>query len=199
MGAPGSEHAVLMESSVGLRRVDPKDAAARRDHAVEQLELLDPASADWEIELSPVTAIVVDALLHADAATLDELVEPLRHAHVDLSDAQGHGGAITGYVAALLSAVDVALERLPDPSQFDVAEDSQAERMLIALSAQSLTSKEVMERLKTGDSQVSRVGRTLLAAGLVRQRRVGRVATWELTPTGRELLQRTTAKRRGRR
>lgn len=191
----GDEYAA-MESSVGLQRVDVTDAVARGEHAVELLELLDTRSGTWEVELSAVTALVVDALLHADAATLDALVEPLRHAEVDVSSVEGHGREISGYLAALLSAVDVALERLPDPSDFAIAEDSQAQRMLDALDEQPLTSQELVERLQTGDSQISRVGRTLLAAGLVNQRRAGRVAIWEATPRGRKLVQRDQNRRR---
>lgn len=185
-----------MESSVGLRRVDAADAAARGDHAVELLEVLDARSGEWEVELSAVTALVVDALLEADAATLDVLAEPLRHAEVDASGAEGHGREISGYLAALLAAVDVALERLPDPSEFALAEDSQAHRMLDALCEQAMTSQQLVERLQTGDSQISRVGRTLLAAGLVRQRRAGRVAIWEATPRGRNLVHRDSDERR---
>jgi len=195
-GVGSGDEDAAMESSVGLRRVDAKDAAARGEHAVELLDVLDARSGDWEVELSAVTAIVVDALLHADAATLDALAEPLRHAGVDVAGAKGHGREISGYLAALLSAVDVALERLPDPSEFALAEDSQAQRMLDALDERPLTSQELVERLQTGDSQVSRVGRTLLAAGLVNQRRAGRVAIWEATPRGRKLVQRSPDQQR---
>jgi DNA-binding MarR family transcriptional regulator len=96
---------------------------------------------------------------------------------------------MTGYLAALLSAIDLALARLPDRSEFALAEDSHARRMLEALNTErSLTSQELVGRLQTSDSQLSRVGRILLAAGLVVQRRAGRVAIWELAPRGRELI-----------
>jgi DNA-binding transcriptional ArsR family regulator len=176
-----------MDPSDGARA--PDDVAVRRDVAINRLARLSPADEHWESIASPVAMTVVDALLHADVATLEQLAEPLRHAAADFSDSDEHGPEIRGYLLGLLSATRWALERLPDPAQFELLEDSQARRMLDALTTSaSLTSQELRTQLDTGDSQVSRTGRMLLAGGLVVQRRAGRVAIWELTPRGRTLM-----------
>jgi DNA-binding transcriptional ArsR family regulator len=186
-----------MDLPVGLRSADAADVIARRDAALEWLDRLDPASDRWEIELSPVTSTIVEAALHNDAATLETLVDPLRLAVAGLHEGSGHAWQIEGYLRALLDAVAVALQRLPDPAEFELLEDSQAGRMLEALQHGALTSAQLQTAIGTGPSQLSRVGRTLLAAGLLVQRRAGRVAIWEIAPRGRQLLERVHERRRG--
>jgi DNA-binding transcriptional ArsR family regulator len=191
------EHAAAMDQPGGPGVGDAEDVVARRDVALEWLERADPAGGDWEQQLSPVLTVVVDALLHADTGTLRELAEPLRRAAVDLGEGPGEAREMHGYLIALLDSIRLALNRLPDPGDFALAQDSHAGQMLEALSrGVPLTSAELRERLGTSDSHLSRVGRTLLAAGLVVQRRAGRVAIWELTPRGRQVLH-AEAERRG--
>jgi DNA-binding transcriptional ArsR family regulator len=167
--------------------------AARRDVVLEWLGKLDPAQDDWEAALAPVTMTVIDALLAADAATLQELADPLRDALAGLFDDRGHAREIRGYLLGALAATRWGLRRLPEPADFEFASDSHAAQMLEALRlSTSLTSSDLSERLGTSSSQLSRVGRTLLARGLVVQRRAGRFAIWELSPRGRQALRRDT-------
>jgi hypothetical protein len=77
---------------------------------------------------------------------------------------------------------------VPDLVDFALAADSHARQFLSALYPdRALSSSDLKRGLHTSDSQVSGVGGTLLAAGLVVQRRAGRVAIWELAPRGRVL------------
>jgi DNA-binding transcriptional ArsR family regulator len=165
------------------------DAAARHEVVVEWLANLDPGSERWESDLAPVTLTVVDALLHADAETLQEIADPLRDALAGLFAADGHAREIRGYLLGALASVRLGLQRLPDPTDIELAADSHAGAMLKALETGApLTSSELRDRLETSDSQLSRVGRNLLARGLVVQRRAGRRAIWELSPRGRQVL-----------
>jgi DNA-binding transcriptional ArsR family regulator len=168
---------------------DTDDIAARRDVALEWLAKLDPASDSWEADLAPVTMTMIDALLDADAATLQELAEPLRDALADLFADGGHAGEIRGYLLGALAATRWGLRRLPDPADVEFAGDSHAGQMLETLSHHaSLTSSDLRKQLGTSESQLSRVGRNLLARGLVMQRRAGRYAIWELSPQGRQVV-----------
>jgi hypothetical protein len=162
---------------------------ARRDVVLEWLSNLDPEGDAWESTLSPVAMTVVDALLAADGATLQELTDPVRDALVALFDDGAHAREVRGYLTAMLAIIRWGLQRLPDPGATDIDRDTHAWKLLTALSdAPRLSSAELRERLRTNDSQVSRVGRQLLAHGLVAQRRAGRTAVWELTPRGHQLL-----------
>jgi hypothetical protein len=165
-------------------------AQARRDVVQDWLRRLDPEKKRWDEDLSPVVMTVVDALLHADAATLQAIGEPARDALADLFDDAPHAREARGYLLAVLAMARWGLERLPDPSDVQLVRDSHAWRLLEALEGREpLSSSDLRARLGTSDSQVSRTGRQLLAYGLVNQRRAGRTAVWELTPRGRQLLE----------
>lgn len=147
---------------------------------------VDADSASWEADLSAVSMLVVDSLLHGDAGTLAQVPDPVRDALAKLYDAGGRAREIRGYLLAVLAVTRLGLERLPDPLAVHVTPDSHAAKALTALAAgKPLSSNELQRKLGTSASQVSRVGRQLLADGLVVQRRSGRTASWEITPRGR--------------
>jgi hypothetical protein len=167
----------------------PADVPARSDVVREWLGQIDAGSADWESTLSPVAMSLVDALLDADAASLQEMSDPVRDALADLFDDAEHTRELRGYLLAMLAVTRWGLQRLPDPDALAIDRDTQAWKMLVELGkGSSVSSGELRQRLRTNESQVSRVGRQLLAAGLVAQRRIGRTATWELTPRGRQVM-----------
>lgn len=172
-----------------LRGVASRDVAARRDVALGALARLDASDADWERTASPLSFVIVEALLQADAVTLGAITDPLRHAVVDISDDAAHGLELRGYLTALHSVAFEALERLPSPHEFAFAPESHSAQFLRALAPdRTLKSSELKQRLATSDSQLSRTGRALLGAGLVVQQRAGRTAMWELTPRGRQAV-----------
>jgi DNA-binding MarR family transcriptional regulator len=171
---------------VGGRGGSPTTA---RLPALDRLADLDPMSSSWEPELSAITLDFVDALLEADVDALEQAADPLRDELARLFDDQGHVREIRGWLLALLALTRWGVQRLPATAELELAQNTQAWRFLTALGrSQPLGSSELREQLGTSDSQVSRVGRDLIARGLVVQRRLGRHAHWELTPRGRKLL-----------
>ena len=172
--------------STELANVSEVAATERRDLVLQWLEGLDPEGDSWEAELSAVTMVMVDSLLHGDARTLQEIGDPVRDALAQLFDAGGRVREVRGYLLALLAMARLGLERMPDPLAVEFPVGSHAAKALQALAAgKPLSSGELEKALDTSASQVSRVGRNLLAHGLVVQRRSGRTVTWEITPRGR--------------
>jgi DNA-binding transcriptional ArsR family regulator len=182
-----------------LADIGEAGATERRDLIVEWLEALDPESAGWEAELSAVAMVVVDSLLHSDAQTLQEIGEPVRDTLARLFDGGARVREVRGYLLALLAMTRLGLERLPDPLVVQFPPDSHAAKALQALAAgKPLSSNELQTVLDTSPSQMSRVGRQLLAHGLVVQRRSGRTASWEITPRGRLVAPTPARSRRSR-
>jgi DNA-binding transcriptional ArsR family regulator len=183
--------------STELANVSEVAATERRDLVLQWLDGLDPESDSWEAELSAVAMVVVDSLLHGDARTLQEIGDPVRDALAHLFDAGGRVREVRGYLLALLAMTRLGLERMPDPLAVEFPVGSHAAKALQALAAgKPLSSGELEKALDTSASQVSRVGRHLLAHGLVVQRRSGRTATWEITPRGRLAVPARSRRRR---
>jgi hypothetical protein len=166
------------------------DVDMRREVATRWLGRVDAESNTWQADLAPVTMTLVDALLHGDDGTLQELADPLRDALATMFEDQGHAREIRGYLLGVLEATRWGLRRLPDPGDIEFAKETHAWQMLDCLGHGPLTSSELKERLGTSDSQISRVGRNLLARQMVVQRRAGRVAVWEITARGRQAMER---------
>jgi AcrR family transcriptional regulator len=120
---------------------------------------------------------IVDATLAGDREALGEALAGLRAAPA------GDGAD------ALAAAAQWALERLPGGGAgTSVAAGTHAHRFLGALAGGPLGGAEVREALGTDETQVSRLGRRLLDAGLVTRGKAGRSVRWELSPRGREAL-----------
>jgi predicted transcriptional regulator len=157
--------------------------------ALDRLGALPPDTETWEAELSAVTLGFVDAILEADADALAEASDPLRDYLASLFAAEGHAAEIRGWILALLALTRWALQRLPSTEELAFTRETHASNFLHALEHhEPRGSSDLRQYMNTGHSQVSRVGRELLARGLVVQRRLGREARWELTPRGRLLL-----------
>jgi predicted transcriptional regulator len=140
---------------------------------------------------------IVDALVFADPETLQEVGDPIRDALAKLFNGAGHTREARGYLLAVLAMARLGLERLPDPHAVRLHPESHAASALAALAdGGPLTNQELRDRLQTSASQLSRVGRQLLADGLVVQRRAGRTASWEITPRGRQAVHHKKSARR---
>jgi hypothetical protein len=161
-------------------------------HRVAALELLrdlSPDSNEWEPLLSAVTMTLVDALLGGEVDALEQASDPLRDALASLFEDRGNVREMRGWLLALLEVTRWGLERLPASDELRISRNTQAWRFLQTLSlGQPRNSSYIKDRLDSDASQVSRLGRDLLARGLVLQRRLGREAMWELTPRGRKLV-----------
>jgi hypothetical protein len=164
-------------------------ASGARVVALDRLRELEPDDRAWEAELSAVSLGLVDAILQADVVALESAPDPVRDALARMFEDTGHAREIRGWLLGILAITQWSLQRLPSPSELELGQDSHARRFLDALARSdgSLASGEVRDLLSIDDSQMSRLGRKLLASGLVIQRRIGRTAHWELTPRGRQL------------
>lgn len=163
----------------------PGQPSVRGETITAALESLD-AGRNWEAQLAAVAEVVVDALVRGDAATLAEVPDPVRDALARLFDARGNVREVRGYLVGILAVTRLGLERLPDHFAVAIAPDTHAASVLQTLAGDgTLSGAELRRRLGTSGPQLSRVGRQLLAGGLVVQRRAGREASWEITPRGR--------------
>jgi AcrR family transcriptional regulator len=119
---------------------------------------------------------LVDATLAGDGEALRAALDALRR--------------VDGDAAGTLAAVaQWALERVPgEAEQALVAPGTHAWRFVRALEAGPRGGGQVREAIGTDETQVSRLGRQLLDAGLVTRRKAGRHVTWDLSPRGRRAL-----------
>jgi len=146
---------------------------------------------DWQRNGSALAMVIVDALLDGDAAALQSAVDPLRDHVATLRDPGEATSEARGWLLALLAVLRWGLQRLPSAEDLVLRQETQAREFLEHLRDHGLrSSAQLKEAIGTDDSQISRVGRGLLAAGLVLQRRSGRQAFWELTPRGAQLMRR---------
>lgn len=163
----------------------------------ERLGSINARAAGWDRQLSALTAVLVDTLLAGDTASLQAASDPIRDRLAQLygdEAEQGQGRELRGWLMALLAMTRLGLERLPAPEDLQYQQGTQPFQFLVSLTEErAMASSQIKEALSTGDSQVSRTGRDLIAAGLVLQRRAGRQALWELTPRGRQLVRRLEA------
>jgi hypothetical protein len=175
----------------------PTSGASGALIALDRLHELDPNDTAWETELSAASLGIVDAILHGDIEALEAAPDPLRAALARMFEDAGHAREIRGWLLGMLAFTEWSLQRLPSTAELELGQDSHAHRFLDALTDTDgpLGSADVRDLLGIDDSQMSRLGRKLLASGVVIQRRIGRTAHWELTPRGRQ-LQRQAAEAR---
>ncbi len=92
----------------------------------------------------------------------------------------------------LLGLIDVthwALRRLPSTLQAGPDPSSHAGQFLKAVAERpGLSNQELAMRLGIDETEASRVGRRLLAAGVVWRRKEWRRNAWDITPRGRTCL-----------
>jgi DNA-binding MarR family transcriptional regulator len=183
MGPVTLTHSPLIADSSGAP--DSSRAAAWT-----RLEQIEPGAEGWDRELSALTMVLVDSLLAADTRSLEAISDPLRDRLAALFEGEGAAREMRGWLTGLLAVTRWGLQRLPSATELDLRHNTQAWSFLEALrQGASRSSSELRQVVGTGESQISRVGRDLLARGLVIQRRVGRTALWELTPRGKQLFQ----------
>jgi predicted transcriptional regulator len=137
--------------------------------------------------------LITDASLSADEPTLVEIQDGLQQIYLrylDAADLTGEQREQRGRIRGLINVVHWALRRLPSGLQLNLAPDGHAARLLVAVARQpGLSNKELMDELGTDETEVSRVGRRLLAAGVVWRRKEWRRNAWEITPRGQQYLE----------
>lgn len=161
---------------------DPSQIGSRAAEISEILKgLTEPAATG---RYRALAALIADAALAADETALQQAQDGLQRLHAAQLATNSSGQAEDrGRVLALLDSVDWTLRRLARRAA--VSPQSHAARCLLKLSDYpGLYSGQLSDAVGIDDTQMSRLGRRLLAQGLVRNRRLGKNVSWELTANG---------------
>lgn len=154
---------------------------------------LDPGREVEAARLDSLSLGLVDTVVAADDATLRAALGALREARARAMATDGASEQLMGWLTAAISFAYWGLERVsPESAASEVAPGTHAWKFIEALEqSEALGSGELRELLGVDETEVSRSGRRLLESGLVRRTKAGRQVSWELTPRGRRLVQRT--------
>lgn len=173
----------------------PATGRDRRSQARELLDAMENAKVITEGQFSALGMIITDASLSADEATLVEVQDGLQWLHrnyLDVPHLDGDQRERRGRILGLIDCVQWALRRLPSNLQLKLHPDGHAARFLVAVARrQGISNKQLAAELGTDETEISRVGRRLLAAGVVWKRKEWRQNAWDLTPRGRQYLEET--------
>ncbi|HEX8086810.1 MAG TPA: hypothetical protein VF529_21160 [Solirubrobacteraceae bacterium] len=154
----------------------------------EVLAALEAGPREPEPELESLRLLLVDALLDADDYALRYVVDALHRLHAvwGSRDAASGDAEDRGEVRGLHNVASMALERMvPTAVLAELAPESLMYRMLERVAEEpGCSNDDLMYAFDTDKTQVSRAGRRLTEAGLVRKRRLGRRNAWEPTPRG---------------
>jgi predicted NBD/HSP70 family sugar kinase len=172
------------------------DPVATRDgrHAemVRLMAEMDRVAALSEGHFNALGMLVTDASLAADGRALEAAQDGLqwlyrRYADLDVLDRDDieHRGRLLGHI----DTTHWALRRLPSALQMRLDPQGYAARFLVAVARQpGLSNQQVAATLGVDETEVSRVGRRLLATGVVWRRKQWRHNVWDVTPRGRQYL-----------
>ncbi|MFB4307127.1 hypothetical protein [Actinomadura sp. GTD37] len=171
-------------------------ASADRDRRTEIRRLIDAmehAKVISDGHFSALGMLITDASLSADEPALTECQDGLqwlhRH-HLDADALDGPQREQRGRILGLIDVVHWALKRLPSGLQLALQPDGYAARFLVAVSRrQGMSNQQLAAELGADETEVSRVGRRLLSAGVVWRRKEWRHNAWDLTPRGRHYLE----------
>ena len=94
-----------------------------------------------------------------------------------------------GRTLGLIDVTQWALRRLPANLHLSLSPDSHATRFLLAVAARpGLSNGDLARLLGVDETEISRIGRRLMAAGVVWRRKEWRRNLWDVTPRGRQYL-----------
>ncbi|WUI01713.1 hypothetical protein OHR68_07810 [Spirillospora sp. NBC_00431] len=170
--------------------------ASDRDRRTEVRRLIDSmehAKVISDGHFSALGMLITDASLNADEPALVECQDGLQWLHrhyLDIEKLDGPQREQRGRILGLIDVVHWALKRLPSGLQLALQPDGHAARFLIAVSRrQGMSNKELAAELRTDETEISRVGRRLLSAGVVWRRKEWRHNAWDISPRGRQYLE----------
>ena len=136
--------------------------------------------------------LVNDATLAADAPALQAAQDGLQWLCRRYPDTEGDridGSEHRGRLLGLIDVTHWALRRLPTNLQLSLSPDSHATRFLMAVARRpGLSNRDLAAELHVDDTEISRIGRRLMAAGVVWRRKEWRTNLWDVTPRGRQYL-----------
>lgn len=168
-------------------------ARDRRTEVRRLIDSMEHAKVISDGHFSALGMLITDASLSADEPALVECQDGLQWLHrhyldVDALDAPQREQR--GRILGLIDVVHWALKRLPSGLQLALQPDGHAARFLLAvLRRPGLSNRQLAAELGTDETEISRVGRKLLSAGVVWRRKEWRHNAWDLTPRGRQYLE----------
>ena len=168
---------------------EPRDRSGEVRRLTEEM---DRSAALSEGHFNALGMLLTDASLAADGAALVAAQDGLqwlfrRYSGLESprADEIEHRGRLLG----LIDTTHWALRRLPSALQLTLDPEGHAARFLLAVAREpGLSNQEVAARLGVDETEASRVGRRLLATGMVWRRREWRRNVWDLTPRGQQYL-----------
>ncbi|MFI0411314.1 hypothetical protein [Actinomadura sp. 3N508] len=171
----------------------PAPARDRRTEVRRLIDSMEHAKVISDGHFSALGMLITDASLSADEPALVECQDGLQWLHRHYLDHDALDGAQReqrGRILGLIDVVHWALKRLPSGLQLALQPDGYAARFLLAVyRRQGLSNKDLAAELHTDETEISRVGRKLLSAGVVWRRKEWRHNAWDLTPRGRQYLE----------
>jgi hypothetical protein len=165
----------------------------RRTEIRRLIDAMEHAKIISDGHFSALGMLITDASLSADEPALTECQDGLQWLHrhyLDVDRLDGAQREQRGRILGLIDVVHWALKRLPSGLQLALQPDGHAARFLVAVSRrQGLSNQQLAAELGTDETEISRVGRKLLSAGVVWRRKEWRHNAWDLTPRGRHYLE----------
>ena len=169
--------------------------AAGRDRHAQVRQLIgemESAGVIDEGQFNALGMLVTDASLAADRPALEAAQDGLQWLYSRqeaLSDPNDNQVEQRGRLLGLIDVTHWALRRLPSTLQVGPDPSSHAGQFLKAVAERpGLSNQELAIRLGMDETEVSRVGRRLLAAGVVWRRKEWRRNAWDITPRGQTCL-----------
>lgn len=150
-------------------------------------DLSSPADGNF----AALTMLLVDAIQDWDEAALDLALSHLpRLAALAARDGSRAALQTEGRLLALIDMAQIGIQRsLPSEFLGHVEQGSHSHRFLQQIEREPLLSNlNLSIELEVEQSEVSRIGRRLIQAGLARKRRLGRTNQWLITPRGVQVL-----------
>ncbi|GGL83709.1 hypothetical protein GCM10010129_29230 [Streptomyces fumigatiscleroticus] len=157
--------------------------------------LIDEMRVEQEIPegcYSSLGMLITDASLAADEPALRTAHDGLRRLYGKLvRDGDAHKGAEQrGRVLGLIDVTYWSLRRLPSALQLGLDPHGHAARFLTAIAEEpGLSNEQLARRLDVDITEISRVGRRLLASGVAWRSRQWRRNAWTITPRGAVCLE----------
>ncbi|MEV6170050.1 hypothetical protein AB0L99_17700 [Streptomyces sp. NPDC051954] len=170
----------------------------RRDRTTEIRSLLDEMRVDYGMTegcFSSLGMLITDASLAADEPALRAAHDGLRvlYGQFGGDGDDGKDPKTAEQCGRLLGLIDVtywALRRLPTGLQLSLDPRGHAARFLTAVAQEpGLSNEQLAERLDVDITEVSRIGRKLLASGVAWKSRQWRHNAWAITPRGAACLE----------
>ncbi|GAA3975316.1 hypothetical protein GCM10023085_67250 [Actinomadura viridis] len=165
----------------------------RRSEARRLFDAMEHSKKITDGQFSALGMLITDASLCGDEPALTAVQDGLQWLHrnyLDTPALDGDQREERGRVLGLIDTVHWALRRLPSGLQLSLHPDGHAARFLVAVARrQGLSNRQLAAELGTDETEISRVGRKLLSAGVVWRRKEWRHNAWDITPRGLQYAQ----------